>query len=124
MSIDPRRGRAYQFNPDEQYPYDSLPVDVPIDVPPDEVVPRRPVEARSEYDNTERGTVSVADPSIPYDAAKYGDIGPLHGTPEADAWLKENVTDKGWVVDWGDRSIIAEDGSVMGYVPLHFPRMT
>ncbi len=123
MSIDPRRGRAYQYDPslDEQYPYDSLPTEIPTDEP----VPPPRSAPRSEYDNPERGrTTTVVDPSIPYDAAKYGDIGPLHGTPEADAWLKENVTDKGWVVDWGDRSIIAEDGSIMGYVPLHFPRMT
>lgn len=123
MSVDPRRGRPYQYQDElsNLYPADSLPAEQPNPLPPPE---RRP-EQRLEYDNVPQQYTSVStEGQIPYDPAEYGDIGPLHGTPEADAWLKENVTDKGWVVDWGDRSIIAEDGSIMGYVPKYFPRMT
>ena len=125
MSIDPRRGGVYSYEPtlEEQYPYDDIPRTIPTEELP--VAPRQ-AASRSEYDNPEQRYVTV-DPrgQILYDPEEWGDVGPMHGTPEALQWIKENVTDKDYVVWWDtDRAIIDEQGNVVGHVPKYFPRMT
>ena len=52
------------------------------------------------------------------------DIGPLHLSPDAERWVQQNVTDFGYVIDWGTREIIdPETGEVKGTVPTSVPRL-
>lgn len=52
------------------------------------------------------------------------DIGPLYLSPEAEDWVEKNVTDFGYVIDWGTREIIDPNTSeVKGTVPTAIPRM-
>jgi hypothetical protein len=53
-----------------------------------------------------------------------GDAGPLYLSPDADRWIQQNVTDFGYVIDWGTREIIDPNtGDVKGSVPTTFDRM-
>lgn len=52
------------------------------------------------------------------------DIGPLYLSPEAEQWVSQNVTDYGYVIDWGTREVIDPNtGEVKGSVPTSVPRM-
>ena len=52
------------------------------------------------------------------------DAGPLYLSPDADRWIQQNVTDYGYVIDWGTREIIDPNtGDVKGTVPTAFDRM-
>ena len=53
-----------------------------------------------------------------------GEAGPLHLSPDAERWVTQNVTDQGYVIDWGTREIIdPETGEVKGMIPATFDRM-
>jgi hypothetical protein len=53
-----------------------------------------------------------------------GEVGPIHFSPEARDWIKQNVIDQDYVIDWGTREIIdPETGEVKGTVPTEVPRM-
>lgn len=53
------------------------------------------------------------------------DIGPLYLSPDAEAWVMQNVIDPGYVIDWGTRRILDPDtGETKGTVPTSVPRMT
>lgn len=52
------------------------------------------------------------------------EAGPLYLSPEAQEWVRRNVTDPDYVIDWGTREVIDPDtGEVKGTVPRSFPRM-
>lgn len=52
------------------------------------------------------------------------EAGPLRVSPEANEWIQRNVTDHGYLIDWGNREIFdPETGEVHGTVPTSFPRM-
>ena len=52
------------------------------------------------------------------------EAGPLRVSPEAHEWIVRNVTDHGYLIDWGNREIFdPETGEVHGTVPTSFPRM-
>lgn len=53
------------------------------------------------------------------------DIGPLYLSPDAERWIQQNVTDFGYIIDWGTREIVDTDtGEVKGIIPTSVPRMT
>jgi hypothetical protein len=75
---------------------------------------------------------SVLDRPVPLDpgfgapATRPGEeeAGPLYTTPEADRWIATNVTDRGYVIDWGTREIIdPATGESHGTIPQKFDRM-
>lgn len=95
MSVSPQQGPAYAYAAASQY-----------DEVPDRPLPRDP------------GFIKVPN-------SDGSEIGPLYLSPDAERWIKENVNDPGYVVDWGTREIIdPEDGSVKGSVPTTVPRLT
>ena len=52
------------------------------------------------------------------------EAGPLHLSPDAERWVERNVTDPGYVIDWGTREVIDPNtGEVKGTVPATFDRM-
>lgn len=65
------------------------------------------------------------DPGFSRDVNPDGsDIGPLYLSPDAERWVQQNITDFGYVIDWGTREIIDPNtGEVKGTVPTSVPRM-
>lgn len=76
------------------------------------------------YDN-------VPDDPLPIDAGfehpvnpDGSEAGPLYLSPDAQRWVDQNVTDHGYVIDWGTREIIDPNtGEVKGTIPATFDRM-
>ena len=53
------------------------------------------------------------------------DLGPMYLSPDARRWVKTEVIDRGYVIDWGTREIYdPETDRVIGPVPSDVPRMT
>lgn len=81
----------------------------------------------TQYDNVSPEQPLPQDPGFEMPAVEPGEeeAGPLKLTPEAETWIKMNVLDRGYVIDWGTREIVdPHTGEVKGTVPTSFPRMT
>lgn len=53
------------------------------------------------------------------------EAGPLYLSPDAQRWVDQNVTDRGYMIDWGTREVFdPETGEVKGTIPPSFDRMT
>lgn len=104
MAVDPRSGPIYR----PAQPSDPPPPDYP-------------------YDGNPPPIQEPHDPGFRQPALRNpdgSDIGPLYATPEGDRWLQENVTDRGYVIDWGTREYFdPETGEVKGIVPTSVPRI-
>jgi hypothetical protein len=64
------------------------------------------------------------DPGFYSPNPELGEAGPLYLSPEAEVWVGQNVTPHGYVIDWGNRTIIdPETGEIKGTVPTQFPKV-
>jgi hypothetical protein len=60
----------------------------------------------------------------PASATPDEDISPLHVTPAGQEWIRRNVIDQDYVIDWGTREVIdPETGEVKGTVPSQVPKV-
>ena len=122
MSVPSRAGGRY-LGPEEQYPYDNLPIDIPLEEPSLRAAPA----GRLPYDNVEpRDIQQYRDPRFPLEVNRNpdgADAGPIYMTPEAERWYQENVIDKGWATDWGAGMIMDEQGEYVLEAPRYFPKM-
>lgn len=97
LVVDPRGGGRYA-GPQTEYPPDGI--------------PSSPAPTDPGFNDASRRNPDGAD------------IGPLYATPEGDQWLQENVTDHGFIIDWGNREIFdPHTGEIKGTVPKFVPRM-
>lgn len=119
MSVDPRRGPAYQYGSVDEGTGSGQPFR------PDPSRPR-PEDIPALIDSATRfpgDTGFQRDPNVPQNP-DGSEIGPLYLSPAAEAWIEENVTRHGWYIDWGNREIFdADTGEVKGTVPTELPRM-
>jgi len=86
-----------------------------------------------QFEQPVRGSPELGDPQGPSIDPRFAgklnrnpdgaDAGPLYATPEAAQWLKENVIDRGYFIDWGTYEAFNPDTGDRFKLPTEYPAM-